>query len=289
MHILIVGGTSFIAGHLIARLAAHDREVSATYRDRPGSNERVRWIRTDLASHDATASWPSRCDAVIYLAQSRAWRQFPEGAPDVSAVNVDGVARAATYAHRAGARHFLLASTGTVYDGLQATSERTPIDVARPRQFYPASKLAAEMLLSAYAHVMHTVIFRLFMPYGAGQDPSMLIPQLITRVQQGIPVQLYGGDGLKANPVAVGDVAQVFEAGLAFDRSLTLNIAGPEVLSLRQIALTIGRVVARPPVLERCDGMPKDVIGDTALLAQALGWVPQTSFEAGLKAWLAAD
>ncbi len=289
MRILIVGGTSFIAGHLIARLAARDLEVSATCRESRGSNQRVRWIRTDLASPDATAGWPSRCDAVIYLAQSRAWREFPAGAPDVFAINVGGVARAADYAHRAGASHFLLASTGTVYEGLPATTERTAIDVTQPRHFYPASKLAAEMLLAGYAGVMHAVIFRIFMPYGSGQDPSMLIPQLIRRIQQGIPIQLDGFDGLSANPVAVGDVAKVFEAGLAFERSLTVNIAGPEVLSLRQIAMTIGRVVVRSPIFEHRDGVPKDIVGDTAKLAQTLGWLPQTSFEAGLKTWLAGD
>jgi nucleoside-diphosphate-sugar epimerase len=36
VRILIVGGTSFIAGHLIARLAARDLEVSATCRESRG-------------------------------------------------------------------------------------------------------------------------------------------------------------------------------------------------------------------------------------------------------------
>jgi UDP-glucose 4-epimerase len=288
--VLVVGGGGFIGGHLIRRLVESGASVSATSRPdapRPRSPGVV-WVDSDLSSPDPTLSWPSRCDSIIYLAQSRHWRRFPEGADDVFKVNVGGVFRAAEYARRVGARRFVFASSGSVYPKSgQPALEGASIQVPGERAFYPAAKLAAELLLGPYESLFAVIILRLFMPYGAGQAPEMLLPQLVGRVRADEPITLDGNDGLLANPVAASDVAATIERCLQLDAGATMNVAGPEVLTLRQIGLAIGEAVGRTPRFEmRPATEAPSVVGDTARLQAALGWAPTTRLADGLRAWL---
>ena len=105
----------------------------------------------------------------MHLAQSAHYREFPEGAPDVFAVNV-ALDRSASleYARRAGARSVVLASTGGVYG-----YRRHPIRELRRRAATDDVLLplqaAAELLAEAYAELFSVVVFRFFFVYGAGQ------------------------------------------------------------------------------------------------------------------------
>lgn len=287
---VVVGGTSFVGGHVLPRLVAAGLTVHATARgvgpkpDVPG----VQWVSGDMTAPDPTAAWPARCDAVIYLAQSREWRRFPEGAADVFAVNVRGVFQAAEYGRRAGAARLIFASSGSVYQPSAApAAEHDGIDVTEVRQFYAASKLSAELLLGAYTAVMRVIVLRLFVPYGAGQGSEMLIPRLIQRVRQDEPILLDGEDGLRVNPVAVADVVETIERCLTADRTATLNVAGPEVLTLREIGHHIGRVVGRAPRFEQRPGSPPSIVGATDAMRATLGWAPATSMADGLRGWAA--
>ena len=286
--VLVVGGASFVASHTLPRLIGAG-EVYSTCRHgaSPAPTAGVEWIPGNLAGSDPTENWPRRCGTVIYLAQSRAWRRFPEGAADVFDVNVRAVFHAAEYARRAGAARFIFASSGSVYGpGAAPFLERDRLDVTGPKPFYSAAKLAAELLLGSYAGLLHVVILRLFVPYGEGESPDMLIPQLVRRVREGEPIQLDGEDGLQVNPVAVGDVAEAIDRCRRLQTSATFNVAGPQVLTLRQIGQAIGAVVGREPRFEQRPGSAQMLVGDTAALREATGWAPSTSLADGLRAWL---
>lgn len=283
--VLVVGGTGFIARYLVPRLVHDGFETFATFRgDAPADVPGVHWVGSDLADHDGTGNWPAAPDTVIYLAQSARWRQFPDGAADVFAVNIAGVFKAAEYARRQGARRFIFASSGSVYDpGPEPLQEAGPFHLNQPRQLYAAAKLAAELWLSPYSNVMPMVTLRLFVPYGPGQSEDMLMPQLIRKVRHDEPILLDGGDGLRINPVAVADVVETLRRSLDLQQTATLNVAGPEVLSLRQIGHTIGEIVGRQPRFERRSTPERALVGDTRALHSALGWVPSTRLADGLR------
>jgi nucleoside-diphosphate-sugar epimerase len=288
--ILVFGGTGFIGRHVLAHLAARHLPLGATHlpAEAPPAISGVTWIPCDLTASDAADRWPPRCETVIFLAQSAQWRSFPAGALDVFRVNIAAAVRAIEYACRADAQRFIFASTGSVYtQRRQPTREDEPFALNTPREFYVASKLAAEVLLGPYARLLNVIILRLFMPYGPGQSHTMLIPQLVRRVREGRPIDLQGVDGLRANPVAVADVAETLERCLSLPASATLNLAGPETLSLRQMGECIGRVLGQAPRFQtHPDQEPPVLVGDTTLLRAALGWAPATDFESGLRRWL---
>jgi nucleoside-diphosphate-sugar epimerase len=188
-----------------------------------------------------------------------------------------------------GVRCFLHASTGSVCTQVRrAARESDAIDLRATRSFYVASKLAGEILLGPYEALFPVIMLRLYTVYGPGQSPDMLLPRLVRRVQEGQPIQLEGSDGLTINPVSATDVAETLCRCLALDRSATLNVAGPELLTLRQVGESIGRVVNREPLFECLPERTAPVIaGDTSALRSALGWTPPTRFEKGLRDWLA--
>jgi nucleoside-diphosphate-sugar epimerase len=287
--VLVVGGGGFLAGHLLPRLVESGHQVFATHA-RGGAGpglSKVEWIPCDLAGPEPTATWPA-CEAVVYLAQSRQWRRFPEGAVDVARVNVQSVHEAVEHARMSGSRRFVLASSGSVYDpGPAPRTEEAAFRPADPRSFYSASKLAAEMLLGPYSRTLATIVLRLFSPYGVGQDEAMLIPQLVRRVREGVPIDLQGPEGLRLSPVAAPDVAETMARVLLLEASATLNVAGPEVLSLRDVALEIGGALGREPSFVNLPGPdPSTVVGDTSAMRTCLGWVPPTPFARGVRDWL---
>jgi nucleoside-diphosphate-sugar epimerase len=205
-------------------------------------------------------------------------------------VNVAGVFEAAEYARNAGAKTFVFASSGSVYgSGSIPLSENQPFAVPGSRAFYPAAKLAAELLLAPFAQHFNVVTLRLFVPYGAGQSADMLFPQLVRRVREGEAITLAGGDGFRANPVAVSDVTETIDRCLRIERSVTMNLAGPQVATLREIGRGIGDTLGIAPIFDlRSGAAAEDVIGDTTTLQHMLQWAPSRTIAQGLGEWLSS-
>src|SRR5687768_16880635 len=248
--IVITGGTGLIGSHLLPLLQADGAEVHAVGREAPAIAGIVHH-RCDLAAGLAQGALPAAADAVIHLAQSRRFRDFPEAAAEVARINCQAAVELAGYAVRAGARHFVYASTGGVYaPGPAPLAETAPVAAGPALSFYAATKLAGERLLEPFAGLLNLVVLRPFFVYGRGQPASMLVPRLIGYVRSGKPIRLAGADGMRINPLYAADAAAAVRAALALDGAHKINIAGPEALSLRAIGETIGRAVGIAPVFE---------------------------------------
>lgn len=284
MRVLVTGASGFVGSALIRILAREGCEVlaatrSGQYPHRTG----VRPVKMDLAVLDVRCL-PDGVDAIVSLAQSRCYRDFPEHAADVLRVNVEANLLLMDWARRAGVRRFVLASTGGVY-ALQARlalAEGDRLESMQTIDYYLTTKLSAELMLQSYAGFFETaVVLRPFFVYGPGQSEYMLVPRLIGSVRTGRPVQLASGEGPRLNPIYVDDAAQAFANALSLKGWQAMNIAGPDILSVREICDTIGRKLGRSPVYESVAGVPPDLIGNTDLARERLQ-LTQTRFEAGL-------
>lgn len=291
--VLVVGATGFIGRHVIARLVDCGHHVFATRipNEAPVPVAGVTWLASDLSVLEVVNTWPTTCDSIIYLAQSRSWRMFPDCAADVFQLNVAATLRVVDYARQIGAQRFIFASTGSIYtQTVRPAREDEMVQIQEHRNFHFASKLAAELLLGPFASLLPVVILRLFVPYGPGQSPDMLIPQLIQRVRDGRSISLHGQDGMRVNPVAVADVVDVLRDCLLLKESATCNVAGPEVMSLREIGMCIGKILGISPKFEcHPDQVAPVRVGRTDTLRTTLGRVPNTRFEDGLRSWFNHD
>jgi UDP-glucose 4-epimerase len=278
MRVLVTGANGFIGWRLLETNEGVHAFV-ALARTRGPELPGVEWIEHDLTKPLSDARLPERIDAVIHLAQSRRYRQFPDGAQDVFAVNTRSTFELLEYARRGGARSFVFASTGGLY-----APRREPLvetDPVEPSSFYFGSKYAGELLVGSYGEFFSTVILRPFAVYGPGQE-RMLVPTLIERMTSGETVTVQGDPGLRINPIYVDDAVRAFEAALGFSGSGVFNVAGDEAVTVTELVELIGHAAGVQPVVDHTDAEPGDLVADNTRMREELGIVSQFSWREGL-------
>jgi UDP-glucose 4-epimerase len=279
LNVVLTGASGFIGSRVRPLLVQHGHAVTALARSQAGSPEPgVNWVRCDVAQSTFVERLPDAVDAVVHLAQAKG--SPPEEAA-LAAVNVESTELLLEYARRAGARRFLLASSGSVYGGSRSPlSEDEPL---RPPDAYARSKAEAEALLDHVAQDLEVCALRLFAPYGPGQD-GRLVADLVARVSSGRSVTLRGDGHPKLNPIYVDDVAAIVVQALESTLPPVLNVAGDDVLSIRDMAEAIGLALGVLPRFEEVPGEAPDLVADTTLLRSTLPIGELTPFERGIAA-----
>lgn len=269
MKILVIGAQGFVGARLQTRLAARGASVlPASSRDGSGLSDRSGLLPESFRVTEGI-------EAVVYLAASPRFREFPTGAAHVLSVNTVSAIAAAEKAHRAGAKRFVYASTGNVYaPSFAPRAESAPV---RRDDWYALSKLHAEEALALFRPYFGVHVARLFGVYGPGQK-NRLVPNLAEALRARRPVELQprsgaalDSDGLRISLCYVDDVADVL-ARLAMEGGPEcVNVAGDEVLSVRAIAVALGAALGAEPRFERTE-RPRttDLIADNALLKARL-------------------
>ena len=287
--ILITGATGLVGGQLTATFAAPHDVFAICRRPQPAMID-VSWITVDLAAEWSRALLPGRIDAVIHLAQSDRWQDFPGRALDVFAVNTASTAKLLDYAIHAGATHFVVASTGGLYGSVAgAITEHSPVNhQSGPLQYYFETKRASEGLALAYEGRLAVSVLRPFFIYGPGQRQPKLIPRLIDRIRAGDVIRLRGDSGAQMNPTHVGDVVAVIEACLAHHHHGIVNIGGGQVTSIRAMAVRIGDVLGVPATFESENGHPDSFVADVTRMSALIGRAP-VRFDDGIAGLLQRD
>jgi nucleoside-diphosphate-sugar epimerase len=279
MRILVTGATGFIGSHLVPALAG-EHEVHALTRSGHPDVPGVRWIEHDLRAPLDGVELPSRLDAVVHLAQSRRYRDFPEAADDIFALNVAATSALVEYARGAGAERFVFTSTGGVYG--HGAERFVEDDAVNPINYYLASKYAAETLLAPYVHHLHTIVLRLFFVYGPGQG-QMLISSLARRVLADEPITIDGDPGIRINPLYVDDAVTALTRALEHDSSLLCNVAGTEAVTLTELVGRLGFAAGREPEVRHAPAEHVgDIVGDIARMRAELGFEPRVALDEGL-------
>jgi nucleoside-diphosphate-sugar epimerase len=165
-------------------------------------------------------------------------------------------------------------------------SEEIQIPARGDLGFYLTTKLCSEIVAQNYSPFFSVVILRFFFVYGPNQRQSMLIPRLINLVRNREPIQLQGREGVRINPTHVSDAVAATVRALNLSTSHTINVGGPDVLSLRQIGIEIGHALGHEPIFSvEPNVMPKHLSGDISKMRELL-LPPQVTFADGLKSML---
>ncbi len=284
MNILIIGATGLLGNRLSLELAKNNRiwGISRTKND-IFLHENINLIEEDLRNLDYN-SLPKNIDTIYYVAQSRAFRDFPNGAEDMFQINVATPLKLIDWAINNKVKQFIYASSGGVYSNpTQPVKEFFQVNANDVIGFYLSSKLSAEVLLRNYFKYFETfIIARPFFIYGPRQESNMLLPRLIKNVEEGIPLKLNGKEGIKINPIYVDDAALAFSKLIALKGNHIINIAGKEIVSLKQLGEIIGKVIDKKPMFKIVEQKSNDLVADISLMETKL-CLPKVSLREGLK------
>lgn len=197
-------------------------------------------------------------------------------------VNVFAPNRLAVWAMKNNIKRFVYASTGGVYGSSDHACELNDIIINSELGYYPDTKIAAENLLVNFSSEFEAlVILRPFFIYGEGQDESMIIPRLISSVKSGNKVTLNGNAGIKINPIYVTDAAKALLNISSLNGRNVVNIAGNEVVSLRDLLYLIGQTVGEEPNITVKDVKQNNLIADNSIMKNKLA-NPKVDLKSGI-------
>jgi nucleoside-diphosphate-sugar epimerase len=185
------------------------------------------------------------------------------------------------YGRRVEIQRFVLASTGGLYEQNRLPlNEDSALFSPDKLTHYLATKLSAEIFARNFRPFFHVDMLRIFFMYGPGQKMNMLVPRLIKSVLENHPIQLAGTDGIKLNPIFVEDVVSIIETRMQANDSEVVNVAGQEVVSMKELAEVIGSIVNMEPKFENVEPQ-LDFVSESILSSKLLSRTP-TPLRGGL-------
>ena len=144
-------------------------------------------------------------------------------------------------------KRFIHVSTDEVYGEtpMGAESGYTEGQILNPTNPYSATKAAAEMLVTAYAHSykLPVIITRGNNVYGPGQFPEKLIPKFCMRAMRGEKLPVHGEGKAVRSYLYIDDVVEAFDIILHMGRTgETYNIGTKKERSVMDVAEEICKV-----------------------------------------------
>lgn len=280
MKILVTGATGFIGRHLIKSLIG-EHQLFCLARKKGRDEPHIQWIRQDLSLPLDASLLPPEIDVIIHLAQSEHYREFPQGSREIFKVNIESTLSLLEYGRTIGIQKFVYASSGGIYG--YSYEKFIETDTINPVNFYLTSKYCSELMIGNYNKFFQTVILRFFFVYGKGQR-RMLVPRMISQIKQGLPTVIYGREGIKINPIYIEDTIKIFDPILVEPVTGIFNIAGNEIINIKELALLIGGLLNKEPnFIYEPNTHIGDIIGDNSRMKSVLGIVPKVSLKEGIE------
>ena len=247
--VLISGSSGLLGSNLARYLKKKNFEVYEILRKRNKYklNNKIKTI--DFNSNWNTNILPKNIDIIIHLSQSNHFRNFPKFAIDIFKVNLESTAKLLDYATKTGVKKFIYTSSGAVYGNskLPMREEYLNFPGHSENSYYATTKYCAETLVKSYSSLITGIILRPFFIYGAGQNRNMLMPRLFDKILNNKEIFLNGKNGIKINPIHVEDATKALFFAMKINTSSTYNLAGPQILSIREICNIIGKKIKKKP------------------------------------------
>jgi UDP-glucose 4-epimerase len=285
LKILITGATGFIGHHLINRLSkCSGAQLFALDLQKGQEIEHLcQSLTVDMSIPGWSEIIPEPVDAVVHLAQSLRYRDFPEGGYDMVKTNINGTFELLEWCRKNYVRKFIFSSTGNVYrDEKRLLTEN---DICKPETMYAATKLSAEHLVKQYSPFFQTLVLRVFGVYGPGQS-NMMIPNIIERVRKGREITLARKVGLYMTPLYISDCIEMLYK-IIIDPKIRIsdlfNLAGNETIHLGSIITCIERLVNCKANITITDDEPRYLLGDNKKIVEYCNYTPKISFTDGLR------
>jgi len=263
--ILVSGATGLIGQNLVKLLSYEHKIIKFT------RNSNIDLLPCDI-------------DIIFHLAQSNNFRDFPQKTDDIFNINTLLTLQLLEFGRKIGIKKFFYASSGGIYGNDKRTfSENDSIITNQKLGFYLSSKLCSEILLDNYEEFFDVFTLRFFFVFGENQKHDMLIPRLIKNINSEKNIIINGDNGICINPIYVNDaVDTIINIMNNISGSHKINIAGDETISLKDLAIKIGKLIDKNPLFIHTEADVVNILANIDYIKNGL-YNKKTSLEKGLK------
>jgi UDP-glucuronate 4-epimerase len=313
-HALVTGGAGFIGSHLVDSLLADGWRVTVFDNFDPFyapaikerniqphlASPRYTLVRGDLRDDASVRSLGGASyDIVVHLAARAGVRPSIEDPVGYQQVNVGGTQLLLELARTLGVRHFVFASSSSVYGVNPRVPWREDDYVLQPISPYASTKVSCELLGHVYSHLygMRFTALRFFTVYGPRQRPDLAIHKFARLMLAGRPIPVFGDGTTSRDYTYVDDIVRGVRAAMEYTatRYEVINLGNTHTVTLREMIAGLERALGVEATLEQHPEQPGDVPQTWANAEKAralLGYAPTTSYDEGVARfaqWLTAN
>ncbi|WP_244834512.1 dTDP-glucose 4,6-dehydratase [Clostridium sp. BJN0001] len=307
MKIVVTGGAGFIGGNFVHYMLnkykdykiivvdcltyAGNMETLSDVKDNPNFS----FYKIDIADRQAIYDMFSKekPDMVVnFAAESHVDRSIVN--PEIFLrTNILGTSVLMDACRKYGIKRYHQVSTDEVYGDLPLDrkdlffTEETPIHTSSP---YSSSKASADLLVGAYfrTYNLPVTISRCSNNYGPYHFPEKLIPLIITNALEDKDIPVYGTGENVRDWLYVEDHCRAID--LIIHKGTIgeiYNIGGHNEKSNIEVVKTVLRELKKPESLIKYvtdrKGHDRRYAIDPTKIHNALGWLPETKFDDGIK------
>jgi len=294
---LVIGGNGFIGSHLVDALVNLEWEVTIFdlhSRRYDSTSQRVNFIQGDLGKSDPAIGSiieKTGVDVVFHLAWSSIHEislQNPKIDLITNLTPSINIIQACTQLAK---KLIFLSSGGAIYGPTKKNyiPETHPLNPISP---YGIGKIAVEKYMGMYHHLygLNYAVIRPSVPFGPRQDylkRQGAVSVFLYRVSQELPVTIWGDGNSIRDYFYVADLidAIIRCADHDLQNNRIFNVGGSEGITLKQLLAQVETVVGKKAIVEFQPARqfdPPQVILDTTLIHDEMGWRPQISLSEGM-------
>ena len=335
MKILVTGSAGFIGSSLVQRLLEHPEPLRIVgldnlndYYDPALKAYRLRQIDEKAAAHPEQSYTfvkgdiadkalvdslfeEYRFDIVVHLAAQAGVRYSIENPDAYMQSNVLGFYNIIEACRQFPPRHFVFASSSSVYGGSRKVPFSTEDRVDRPVSFYAATKKSNELFAYCYSRLygIPATGLRFFTVYGPAGRPDMAYFRFTDQLRKGQTIRIYNYGRCRRDFTYIDDIVEGIvrvlwkaplgktgEDGLPEAPCAVYNIGGGRPENLLDFVQTLQEELVRTGLLPAdydfaahralVPMQPGDVpetYADTAAFERDFGFRPQTTLREGLR------
>ncbi len=301
MKTVVTGGAGFIGSHLVDALVA--RGDAVTVIDNLSTGElrhieghirsgAVRFIQGDLLDEGWQDAFGG-ADRVYHIAADPDVRASAGSPVQVYAQNVTATLRVLEAMRESGAEEIVFTSTSTVYGEADVIPTPEDYPAMKPISIYGGTKLAAEAMISGYAHTYgwRSWVFRFANIIGERSNHGV-IWDFIHKLRRNPRELEILGDGKQAKSYCTVSAcvdAVLFAASHTDEPFACFNIGTEDWIDVTSIAEIVAGEMGLPDVSFRYTGGDRGWVGDVPRMLlsveklKSLGWRPGTTSEASVR------
>lgn len=307
MKVLVTGGAGFIGSHLVDRLMERGYKVRVLDDLSAGSLENIRqwleherfeFIKGDMRDLEVITEAVKGVEAVFHLAANpevRIGAQSPELLYETNVLITYNLLEAM---RKEGVTILAFTSSSTVYG--EASKLPTPEDYGplEPISVYGGAKLAAEALISGYAHTFDfkALIFRLANIIGERSNHGVIYDFINKLRKNPERLEILGDGTQRKSYLHVSDTVEgmlhIFNEFLKEDKTYDVyNLGNDDWITVKEIAAIVSREMGLNPEFHFTGGVDggRGWKGDVKVMLLSIGKAKSTGWKPKLNSYQAVE